>query len=215
MIHSVHTVLQRESSDSLFFYLNKYKTEIMAVSNAFANQIQNRNFLSQVGFKFTLNRTPKTAFFGNSANIPGMVLGVAEQPTYLKNLPTPGDKIEFQDFTLRFLVDEDLENYMEMQKWIRGLGFPESLKEIYQLQETGNYKDDNTHKIMDIYSDATLFVLNSNNNINFQVKFKDMFPYSLSDLTFDATDVDIEYFTAEVTFKYTIYDILDANGNPL
>jgi len=187
----------------------------MAVSNAFANQIQNRNFLSPVGFKFILNRTPKVSFFGNSANVPGMSLGIAEQPTYLKNIPVPGDKIEFQDFTLRFLVDENLENYMEIQKWIRGLGFPESLEEIYNLQQTGNYKDDNTRKIMDIYSDATLFILNSNNNINFQVKFKDMFPYQLTDLSFDATDVDIEYFTAEVTFKYTIYDILDKNGNAL
>ena len=184
-------------------------------SNIYSNQIQNRNFLSPTGFKFILNRAPKVAFFSNSANIPSLDLGIATQPTYLKDLDIPGDKILFEDFSLRFLVDEDIKNYMEIQKWIRGLGFPESLKEIYNLQETGNYKDDNTHKIMDIYSDATLFVLNSNNNINFQVKFKDMFPYSLSDLTFDATDVDIEYFTAEVTFKYTIYDILDANGNPL
>ena len=97
----------------------------MAVSNAFANQIQNRNFLSPVGFKFILNRTPKVSFFGNSANVPGMTLGIAEQPTYLKDIPVPGDKIEFQDFTLRFIVDENLENYMEMQKWIRGLGFPD------------------------------------------------------------------------------------------
>jgi hypothetical protein len=64
--------------------------------------------------------------FGNSANIPGMTLGIANQPTYLKDIPTPGDKIEFDDFTIRFLVDENLENYMEIQNWIRGLGFPES-----------------------------------------------------------------------------------------
>jgi hypothetical protein len=187
----------------------------MAVSNAFANQIQNRNFLSPVGFKFILNRTPKVSFFGNSANVPGITLGIAEQPTYLKNIPVPGDKIDFQDFTLRFIVDENLENYMEMQKWIRGLGFPESLEEIYDLQNSKRYTEANREKIMDIYSDGTLFILNSSNNINFQVKFKDMFPYQLTDLSFDATDVDIEYFTSEVTFKYTIYDILDKNGNPL
>ena len=187
----------------------------MAVSNAFANQIQNRNFLSPVGFKFSLTRTPKVAFFGNSANVPGLTLGVAEQPTYLKDIPVPGDKIEFQDFTLRFIVDENLENYMEIQKWIRGLGFPESLKEIYDLQDSKRYTDANREKIMDIYSDGTLFILNSNNNINFQVKFKDMFPYQLTDLSFDATDVDIEYFTAEVSFKYTIYDILDKSGKTL
>ena len=104
----------------------------MAVSNAYKNQIQNRNFLTPAGFKFTLNRAPKVAFFGNSANIPGMTLGIANQPSYLKDIPTPGDRIEFDDFTIRFMVDENLENYMEIQNWIRGLGYPESLKEIYK-----------------------------------------------------------------------------------
>jgi hypothetical protein len=106
----------------------------MATTNIFDKQIQNRNFLSPTGFKFTLNRAPKVAFFSNSANIPGMTLGVAVQPTYLKDIDTPGDKIVFDDFTLRFLVDEDLKNYMEIHNWIRGLGYPDSLKDIYDLQ---------------------------------------------------------------------------------
>ena len=68
-------------------------------------QIDNRNFLSPTGFKFTLKRTPKVAFFCNSANIPELNLGVAVQPSYLKDLDTPGDKIVFGDLNLRFLVD--------------------------------------------------------------------------------------------------------------
>jgi hypothetical protein len=72
----------------------------MAVTNAYKNQIQNRNFLSPVGFKFTLNRAPKVAFFGNSANIPGMTLGLAVQSTYLKDIDIPGDKILLLDFLL-------------------------------------------------------------------------------------------------------------------
>ena len=103
---------------------------------ALDNQIQNRNFLAPVGFKFTLNRAPKVAFFSNSANIPDINLGVAIQPNYLNDIPVPGDKMEFGDFTLRFLVDENLENYMEIQNWIRGLGFPESLNEIYEWQNS-------------------------------------------------------------------------------
>ena len=90
-------------------------------------QIQNRNFLSATGFRFILNRTPKVAFFSNSVNVPSLTLGVANQPTYLKDIPIPGDKLEFEDFTVRFLVDENLENYMEIQNWMRGLGYPESL----------------------------------------------------------------------------------------
>jgi hypothetical protein len=179
----------------------------MAVSNGFKNQIQNRNFLSPVGFKFTLNRSPKVSFFSNSANIPGLTLGVANQPTYLKNIDTPGDKIEFDDLTLRFLVDENLENYIEVQNWIRGLGYPESLAEIYNLQSEERYVNTANSKMMDIYSDGTLQVLTSNMNANFSVKFKDLFPYQLSSLEFDATASDVQYLTAEVSFKYTIYNI--------
>ena len=185
------------------------------VGNAFDNQIQNRNFLSPVGFKFTLNRAPKVAFFGNTANIPGMTLGVAVQSTYLKDIDIPGDKITFNDLTLRFLVDENLENYMEIQNWIRGIGYPESLDQIYNWQKNNPKMDLQEKSQLNLYSDATLSVLTSSNNSNFKVKFLDLFPYSLTDLQFDATDSDIDYLTAEVTFKYTIYNIVDNAGNPL
>ena len=186
----------------------------MAISNGLKNQIKNRNFLSPVGFKFILNRAPKITFFSNQAVIPGLTLGTATQPSYLKNIDLPGDKIEFNDFGLRFLVDEDLSNYMEVQNWIRGIGFPESLKEIYDFQKS-NPNRESGNKELDLFSDGTLNVLTSTQNANFKVKFKDLFPISVSDLTFDATDTDIDYLTAEVNFKYTIYDIVDLGGNPL
>ena len=187
----------------------------MATSNINNKQIENRNFLSPTGFEFILNRCPKVSFFSNSGNIPGLTLGVAIQPTYLKNIDTPGDKIEFDDFNLRFIVDENLENYLEIQKWIRGLGYPESLKEIYDLQTEPGRVERRNFKSQDIYSDGTLTVLGSSFTPNFKIIFKDLWPYSLTSLEFDATNPDIEYFTAEVSFKYTIYNITDLSGNPL
>ena len=92
----------------------------MTYANAYQRQIKNRNFLAPTGFRLVLNRSPKVAFFSNAANLPGIILGEATQPTYLKDIPTPGDKIVFDDFNIRFLVDEDLKNYMELQNWIRG-----------------------------------------------------------------------------------------------
>ena len=180
-----------------------------------SRQIENRNFLSPNGFRFSLRRCPQAAFFCNQANIPDMTLGVAEQSTYLKNIPVPGDKIEFGDLNLRFLVDEDLGNYMEIQKWIRGLGFPESLDEVEKLESQaeifGRYAQDQDN----IYSDGTLSILSSNLIPKFQIFFRDLFPYSLSTMTFDATQTDQEYFTADVSFKYTIYTVTDINNNPI
>ena len=178
-------------------------------------QIENRNFLSPTGFKFVLRRSPKVAFFCNEANIPDMTLGIANQPTYLKDIDTPGDKISFGDLRLRFLVDEDLTNYMEIQNWIRGLGYPEDLKQYSELEAQSSYGEKYTQTASNVYSDGTLQVLNSNSIANFQIIFKDLFPYSLSTLTFDATATDIQYFTAEASFKYTIYNIVDLSGNNL
>ena len=134
----------------------------------------------------------------------------------IRDSPRPGDKLDFADFTLRFLIDEDLKNYMQIQNWMRGLGFPESLQEIYnEFGETRElYKNQLSGEEL-LYSDATLEVLNSTLNPQFLVKFKGMFPISLTTLDFDATPTDADYFTGEVTFKYTVYTITDLAGNPL
>ena len=176
--------------------------------------LDNRKFLSPTGFKFGLKRRPCVAFFCNQANIPALDLGVAEQPTYLKDIPIPGDKIQFGDLNLRFLVDEDLVNFMEIQNWIRGLGFPESLAEFNELKDQA-ILGPMGKSTEDVYSDGTLQILSSNLVPKFQVVFSDLFPYSLSTVTFDATDTDIEYFTADVAFKYTIYEITDLSNNTL
>ena len=177
--------------------------------------IENRNFLSPVGFKFSLKRAPGVAFFCNQANIPSMDLGIAEQPTYLRDIPTPGDKIQFGDLTLRFMVDEDLVNFMELQRWIRGLGYPESMEEFRELEGEAVLPGNFGNAGDDIYSDGTLQILSSNLVPSFQVVFSDLFPYSLSTVTFDATDTDIEYFTADVSFKYTIYNLTDMENKAL
>ncbi len=177
--------------------------------------LSNRNFLSPVGFKFSLKRAPGVAFFCNQANIPSLDLGIAEQPTWLKNIDVPGDKIQFGDLTLRFLVDEDLVNYMELQRWIRGLGYPENMDEFRKIEGEavmpGNFGNSGDQ----IYPDGTLQILSSNLVPAFQVVFTDLFPYTLSTVMFDATDTDIEYFTADVSFKYTIYNLTDMENKAL
>tara|TARA_Y100001963_G_C6577044_1_gene351586 strand:- start:112 stop:672 length:561 start_codon:yes stop_codon:yes gene_type:complete len=180
------------------------------------SQIENRNFLAPTGFKFNLKRSPGVAYFCNSANIPDLSFGVATQPTYLRDIPTPGDKIDFGDLNLRFLVDEDLTNYMEIQNWIRGMGYPEDTQEFRDFEASGTRpKPPWSQANYDIYSDGTLQILSSNLIAKFNVNFKDLWPYSLTTLSFDATDTDIDYFTADVSFKYTIYNITDLAGNDL
>ena len=181
------------------------------MTSVLANQIQNRNFLSPIGFKFTLAKEPKVTFFSNSTRIPDINLGTAIQSSYLKDIDVPGDKVLYGDFYLKFLVDENMENYMKVHNWITGLGYPESTEQYADLIRN----NDGTLNTKNAFSDGNLEILNSNYRSVANIKFKDLFPISLSSLDFEASNTDVQYLTAEVTFKYTIYDILGTDGNPL
>ena len=175
----------------------------MTSSSPFRTQIENRNFLSSVGFKFNLAKYPKVDFFSNSARIPELSLGLATQPSYLKDIDIPGEKLTYGDFNLRFLVDENMENYMAVYDWLVGLGFPETTKQFKDLTtDSADQRD-----LKEAFCDGTLRILNSNYREVAKVKFQDLFPVSLTSLDFDATTTDVEYFTAEASFKYTLYDM--------
>ena len=172
-------------------------------ASPFSKQVTNRNFLSGVAFKFSLTKFPKVDFFSNSARIPELSLELTTQASYLKNIDVPGERLTFGDFTLRFLVDENMENYLSVYNWLTGLGFPETTKEFADI-----IKDkDGQRDPKEAFCDGTLRILNSNYREVAKVKFKDLFPISLSSLDFDATNTDVQFFTAEATFKYTIYDL--------
>ena len=172
-------------------------------SSPFAKQVANRNFLSGVAFKFNLTKFPKVDFFSNSARIPELNLELTRQPSYLKNIDVPGERLTYGDFTLRFLVDENMENYLSVYEWLTGLGFPETTKEFSDIIKDSDGQRDPK----EAFCDGTLRILNSNYREVAKVSFNDLFPISLTSLDFDATNTDIQYFTAEATFKYTLYKI--------
>ena len=181
------------------------------MSNFYDSQLRNRNYLSPVGFKLVLAKKEKLDFFSSSATVPGLTLGTAIQPTPLRNIDVPGDELLFDDFVMEFLVDEDLKNYMVVQNWLRGLGFPEGYSEYGELIKDADGLQD--RKLQ--YCDGSLHILNSNFRDIARVTFRDLFPVALTPLQFTASDDDINYFTSTVTFKYTMYNIVDTKGNSL
>ena len=151
--------------------------------NPYQRQIDNRNYMSPLGFKLILTKTPKVDFLCQSANIPGINMGTAVQPTYLKDIPVPGDKVLYDDLNIRFLVDEKMENYLALYNWITGLGYPESLGQFKQLKDDDfrtkpGVNSDSDPRYFE-FSDATLQVLNSNYRPSVLVNFNFHFWLSL------------------------------------
>ena len=99
------------------------------MANWYQEQLTNKNFLSPIGFLFILDKASKVSFLCQKAEIHTVTLGEVQIPTRgLVPIPVEGN-MRYNDFTIEFIVDEDLENYMQLHNWMRALGTPQEFKE--------------------------------------------------------------------------------------
>ena len=172
------------------------------------------DYANSTQFRFIINQLPLVEYFTTACNVPGLSVPNTEFGTPFTNVPIVGEKAEFEDFSLTFIVDEYLENYLSMYNWITGLGFPESRQQFIDFRDTTSDTSDlNTAREgrkgdRSMYSDATLTILSNKNNPIVEVRFRDMFPISLGELSYDQAADDVNVLNVEVTFKYQQYTIV-------
>lgn len=162
-------------------------------------QPKNRNYLNPIGFKLNLEIFDGVDFFCQSINLPDVSMPFTNVATRFREFPiAPGGGLEFGDLRINFIVDEDLHNYISIHDWIKTNSGANEMR-------VGDPR----------YSSGQLFILTSNFNTNRIINFENLFPISLSDLSFDATVSDVDYLTASVTFKFTDYTFKDKNFKPI
>ena len=168
----------------------------------YKEQPSNRNFLNPIGFLLKLEKFDGVDFFCQTANIPDVQMPTVEVASPFRNLPIiPGGGVTFGDFSVTFIVDEDLKNYNSIASWIRDNGNADQRSR--------------TTEVDDIYTLGQLHIVTNQYNPAFIVEFQNIFPVSLSGLRFDATMSDAEYITAEVVFKHQQFFLRDKNLQPL
>jgi hypothetical protein len=170
------------------------------------------DFLRPNAFRFGIKDMPGVSFTCQSANIPDIQLGFAIQPSPFVDIPRIGDKINFGDFTIRFLISEDMTNYIELYSWLIALGFPENYEQFstFAKKRPSGFPfvtDQSGKSEVLAYSDGTLTILDSTNNAKVNIIFKNLFPVSLQALDFDIASQSVEYFTAIASFKYTTFEV--------
>ena len=183
-----------------------------------ARQPDKLDYASPTQFKFGIHQLPKVEFFTLSANVPGISADTVTQPTPYKAIPIVGDKLNYENLSITFLVDEYLENYISLHNWMTGIGFPTDRQEFRTFRDvTSNTPASGKTPPTDLvgkaipdralYSDAYLMVLSNKNNAIVEVNFQNIFPISLGGLDFTQNVTDVEYVTATADFAYQIYEI--------
>ncbi len=167
-----------------------------------SNQPKNLNYFIPTGFKFMIDKIPHVNFFCQSCNLPGLSAGQTLITNPFRDVPIAGDKVQYNELRVRFIIDEELKNWLEVYDWIKGLTFPEDLEQYRKLAEanTPNPKGE-------LYSDGTLSILTSNKNMQYVAKFTDLFPVDLTDIEMSSDVADSEVVASDATFAYSTYKI--------
>ena len=152
------------------------------------DQPENINPLADVQFRFDVAALPKTSFFVQTVNLPGVTLeGATIATPQLQNFSRHTGIITYDPLNVTFLIDEYLKNWQEVFQWMVG--------------------EENK------YTSAVLTILSSSMNPTMELHFKDIFPTSLSEVSFNSTSTDPVYQVATVNFNYTEYIIKNLLNN--
>jgi hypothetical protein len=164
------------------------------------------SYLKPNSFRFQIMRAPNITYTCQSANLPSMQIGAAMQPTPFVDIPHPGDKVQFGDFNIRFLINEDMSNYLEIYNWIKEIGVPEGGADWDRAltNRVSAFRDGNYNKA---FSDGNLIIIDSNNRPIVKMSFHDMFPVNIEALDFDITTAGMEYFVGIATFRYKLFTV--------
>jgi|TARA_R110001606_G_scaffold394385_1_gene565245 hypothetical protein len=150
------------------------------------------NYLSPASFTISVDRMPNVEFFAQGISIPGVSGTPIAMATPLRTMYQPQDQLNYDDLTIQFIVDEQMNNYKEVLRWMEGLGAPESTKQ-YADYDKGNAT---------LASDISVVITNSHKNPNIKFTFKEAFPVTLGGIELNVNTQDIAYATCDVTMRY-------------
>ena len=160
------------------------------------SQPTNLNQLNVVSFDISFSRLPNVQYFCQRISLPTVVLGETHEASPFMNTALEGDTLTYEAMSLSFILDEDLQNYIEIYNWMTALGFPREYAQFAALKQESSGSQDTK------YSDLDIILHTNKSNPNYRVKFTDVFPTSLSSIMFDSTPTGMDPIAVDATFNF-------------
>jgi hypothetical protein len=125
--------------------------------------------------------------------VPSIYGHVADHATPMYMRPLPGNKMVYDLLEVSFLVTENLQSWLSIHHWMRGIYAPERTQEYVEKK---------------LYLEpATLTTYTSANNPFMRYKFIDIFPVKLDAISFDVTETNADPVRCNASFAFLRYDI--------
>ena len=172
----------------------------------------NLSYLAPTQFELLIKKLPNTKYFSTGVNVPSVSVAEVQQPTNLgRNVLIPGDKINFGEITVTFIVDENMENWTELYQWMSQITSstdPEKYRSLVGAARRADLPYDGSGDPDAVYSDMTIVVTTAANNPNRYIRIEGAFPTSLGEITMDTTVAGgLSYVTCTASFQFTTFEI--------
>lgn len=177
------------------------------------------NFQNELHFDFTIEKLANVPIFVQAVSIPGIFTEAPQTSTQFSPIKHIGDTTFFQDLVVTIKLDEGMEVWFEMFKWITGLTRVQSYQEFLDLIQNKTKTLDGIKKLYryqepevvigkgyrNIKSTASLGVSDGNHLKYLEIVFSQIHPVSMGPLTFRTDNSGVGFITFEVTFSYNFY----------
>lgn len=153
--------------------------------------LQNFNYGTHA--TITIAGIPNMVYYSQDYATPGVRCPNIVYPTLYSPLNVPSSHLEFDPFTINFLMSENLAEYVELFNWMKRLGAPECAEQ-YSVKPFQ-------------FSDAEMIIYSNQQNPIVKFKIYDMFPSDLAPISYTATEDFSLPKTTSVTFAIRDFDI--------
>jgi hypothetical protein len=161
-------------------------------------------------FKFNLEALPDLTFAVQSVVLPSVISGTVARPSPLVVIQEPSTHLTFGALSVSYLVDAAFKSYYSIYWWMKGYGFPHTTEELDEFRAARALRLPNVRPfVRDIQkTTATLQILQPDTeSIIAEVRFTDVFPISLGEITFETTAGDAPVMVAHAGFACTEFDV--------
>lgn len=150
----------------------------------------NFDLLSPNRIKIIVHKFPDIQISAQKVNIPGITINPAEMPTNSnKDTHWPGDKLQYDDLVIQFLLDEQLNSYKAVKNWMNQITLEDEQKSEF-------------------FSDMTVEALTNNHNLNQTLRYYNCFPYMITGIELDTTIDESVPIVVSCFFKFNKFEII-------
>lgn len=170
------------------------------IPSALNRQPANTNPAFSTNFRLMIPKVRSAIYFCTEVTFPSLTMEALKIPVPLgPSLKFFGNKIEHGDLQVKFILNENFDNWRDMSNWFTS-----------SLNYYGFFRDGTENRLRNVIVDTgQLLMLDNKKRPVARILFDGLMITSLGNIPLNSSVADASPMTCDATFQFTAFDIKD------